>query len=708
MNNDKNTKEGGANAPAEFDGSAAPSVADVSSPRDNPVTAARTFAGVTLASRVLGLVRDIACAALFGATFVWDAFVLAFMVPNVFRRLFGEGSLSAAFLPEFSATREHDGDAAAWRLMRAVTTLLAVVLGVLTLVVIGVCVFVPANAVAHWFGATTTDEVAKLELVRTLLPILFPYVVLVCLAAVYGAALNVHGRFAAPALGPAVLNVFWIGGAVLIGPAVSDDAATQVTVVAMAIIVGGLAQAAIVIVPLLRRGGRVAPVWDPKAPGVRRILKRMGPTILGLGVLQINVLLDNVIAEAFVPGSGAVSALYYGNRLLQFPLALIGIAMGVAVFPMFARLQARGEHAELDRALSDAVRRTVFVAIPASVGLVVLAEPILRVLFLRGAFDGDALDRTTLVLGCYGVGLWASCVLQVVTRGWYALGDTKTPVKVAAWMVVVNVALNVALVHTPLAEAGLALSTAFTAMLNLAILGPGLRRRARKSRNRSRPPVGGAATNVEVIGTSKAGETPAPQAASAPVHTVVAAIARSTVGAAVMGAAVVGLRIVLDPIATESGTLVQAALVVLEVGAGVAIYGIAARLLCAPELSEWLHPRRSATLDKRPHETLAGLHTETAKAIVGACGVPVQLVNGGTDSAALRESWRQFLHGSVQPVANLVQHELRLKLDSHGLSLNFDALFASDLSGRARAFQSMVGGGMEVSKAAALAGLMEE
>jgi putative peptidoglycan lipid II flippase len=196
----------------------------------------------------------------------------------------------------------------------------------------------------------------------------------------------------------------------------------------------------------------------------------MLPMLLGLGILQLNILLDNLIADFFVEGNGAVSSLYFGNRLMQFPLAIIGIALGVAVFPVLARLSAMNDMKELKRTLSDVLGVTLFFAIPATAGIIFLSEDIVTLLFKRGQFDATAVARTTNVVVFYTSGLFAATLLQVITRAFYSLKDTKTPVKIAVISVFLNITLNLILVQTPLKEAGLALATSITSVVNLVFL----------------------------------------------------------------------------------------------------------------------------------------------------------------------------------------------------------------------------------------------
>jgi putative peptidoglycan lipid II flippase len=244
----------------------------------------------------------------------------------------------------------------------------------------------------------------------------------------------------------------------------------------VAVVAGGMLQLAVQIPALRARGVGVRWSLDVRNPAFRRMLALMLPVVIGLAPVQINIAIDRLIAEAFVPGDGANSYLFYGNRLMQFPLALIGIAMGVAVFPGLSRLAASGRRGDLERELGRAYRATLFLALPATVGLAVLARPLISLIFEHGKFGAGSTDATAGVLLCYALGVFATCALQVVTRAFYALKDTRTPMLVTAGTVALNLGLNLALVFV-LGAAGLALATSITAVVNLAILTRLARRR---------------------------------------------------------------------------------------------------------------------------------------------------------------------------------------------------------------------------------------
>jgi len=406
----------------------------------------------TLASRVLGLVREVVTAGLFGTSGGLDMFLLAFTVPNLFRRLFGEGAVGPAFIPEFTRRLSAGGEEAR-RLLRAAFGALAALLGAITVLGWLACaaVLLFARASEEW------------RLFCVLLAVMLPYLPLICLAALEGAALNVKGHFLAPALAPAVLNLCWIAAAALYGERLG------VTALAGGVLVAGLLQYAGQVPLMWRHGLSVRPLWDLAQPGLRRVAGQMLPVVLGGAAFQVNVLLDRLIALLCVPGAGAVSALHYGNRLMQFPLGVMGLALATASFPLYARQAARGDRQGLARSVNLGLRTALFLSLPCMAVMAVLNVPVVRVLFERGRFDAASTARTADVLLAYAAGLWAFCAVHLLARAFYAMQDTRTPVRIALYMVGANLLLNLVLVW-PLREAGLALASSLTAAGNAALL----------------------------------------------------------------------------------------------------------------------------------------------------------------------------------------------------------------------------------------------
>jgi putative peptidoglycan lipid II flippase len=419
----------------------------------------------TLLSRVLGLARDVLTAGIFGTGAAWDMFVLAFTVPNLLRKLFGEGALNSAFIPVLSqeiADSEQDERL----LFRATLTALASLLGVLTLAGWGIC----AATLLLDAQISTFSLGENWRLFFILLAIMIPYMQFICMTALLGAALNTRKHFFAPAVAPALLNICWIATVLICGNRYGVQA------LAWGVLVGGACQFLLQIPFLIKQGWNLRPLWNLAHPGLRRMAALILPVVFGLGVIQLNVALDRLIAEFCVAGAGANSALFYGNRLLQFPLGVLGIALATAVFPSLAQHAADKEHASLVATANMSIRTACFIALPCTAVVMALSIPLVRVMFERGEFTTESTARTAAVLFYYGLGLAAFCVIHVLARTFHALQDTRTPVKIAMSMVGLNLALNLMLVW-PMREAGLALASSISAVGNVALLFIHLRKR---------------------------------------------------------------------------------------------------------------------------------------------------------------------------------------------------------------------------------------
>ncbi len=439
---------------------------------------AKTVSLCTLLSRILGLARDIICASFFGTSLAWDAFVVAFKIPNLFRRLFGEGALSAAFIPVFTEYLETRGKKDAWELVNITGTLLFIILG--GLVVLAEISFSVIPAV---FSLNQ-----KWELVLSLLMVTFPYVLFICMVAFAMAVLNSLKHFLIPALAPVALNICWIMGVILLTPIFGNTLDKKIFGVAIAILFGGMIQLAMQLPVLRSEGITFRPSLYFSHPGLRRIMALMLPIIFGLAAVQINVLMDSFIAIAFAkpPGgpesflvagiaipypleTGAASVLYYGDRLIQFPLGVFGIAMATAVFPFFSTHAARKDWTSFTDTFNQAIRVVLFIGIPASVGLILLRRPLVELFYERNAFTAESTYRTATVILCYSLGVWAYSASHVIVRAFYSMQDTLTPVKVGAAMVGLNLILNLTLIWS-LREGGLALATAISATVQIIIL----------------------------------------------------------------------------------------------------------------------------------------------------------------------------------------------------------------------------------------------
>ncbi len=413
------------------------------------VRSAGIVSACTLLSRILGLARDVLSSYFFGASMLWDAFALAFRIPNLFRRLFGEGALTAAFLPAFVERYDAGRREEAAALLGRVAAGLAVLLGVVVAAGIALTFALP--------GDPKTREMAPL------LRIMLPYLALICVAAILGAALNGTRHYLVPAFAPVLLNVVWIGTLF----AFRGD----IRAVAWAVVVGGLLELAVMIPALAARGVAIRPRLDLGDPAVREVGRRFLPLVFGLAPVQINEVVGSLLAQYCVPGHGAVSAIYYGNQLTQLPLALIGTAVATAVFPLFS--SPREDFADVFR---KSLRLVLFVSVPATAGLLALAAPIVRLLFERGEFRPEDTARTAAVVALYAASLWCFCANQIQVRAFYAKKDTLTPVKVSAAMVLLNLGLGAGLVWS-LQERGIALANSVTGLATFVTLNVLLRRR---------------------------------------------------------------------------------------------------------------------------------------------------------------------------------------------------------------------------------------
>lgn len=427
--------------------------------------------GLTMVSRVLGFARDIIFARFFGAGVGMDAFIVAFKIPNFLRRLFGEGAFSQAFVPvlsEYKTCREHqDVQALA---DRVAGTLLGVLL---MIAVIGV---LAAPVVVAIFAPGFLDDPHKFDLTAQMLRITFPYIVFISLVAFGAGILNSYGRFAIPAFSPVLLNLSLISAAVFLAPHLADP----VKGLAWGVFLGGILQLAIMFPALRRIHLLPRPRWGWRDSGVRKILKLMGPAVLGSSVSQINLLLDTLIASFLVTGS--VSWLYYSDRLMEFPLGVFGIALSTVILPTLSRSHARASAEAFSQTLDWALRWGVVIGIPAAVGLLLLAGPMLSTLFLSKVFGAADVRMARLSLMAFAAGLPGFIFVKILAPGFYSRQDTRTPVRIAVVAMVSNMAMNVAfvvpmlLLHIEGPHAGLALATSLSAYLNAALLYRGLRR----------------------------------------------------------------------------------------------------------------------------------------------------------------------------------------------------------------------------------------
>lgn len=438
---------------------------------DDMLKSARTVSVLTLASRILGLVRDALTAHLLGAGWVNDALSFAWTIPNAFRRLFGEGALGSAFVPVFTRRLERDGAPAARRVANDVISAVGLFLVVLAgLLVLGLS-FVPPESFAALFDLAEARHAA---LVIWLMQVLIPYLAVICVIAQFMGMLNTTGRFAVPAFGPILLNAVWIVS-VLLAAVFSDAQDEQVRWIAWGILFASLLQFAWHLPFLERDGVGFRPRWPRITPELREVGALFVPMLLGMGAGQINVVVDRTVALRMLP-EGGTTHIYYGMRVMQFPLGLVAVALGTAVYPTLLKLVTRREDRAVADTASQAFRTNMLMGLPAALGIVVLAQPIVALLFGRGEFDADAVVQTSSALVGYAVGIPFAGLVILLNRVFYAVGDARTPMRVGLSLVLVNAVLDVALVG-PLGELGLGVATSATSALTAWLLLRGFRSR---------------------------------------------------------------------------------------------------------------------------------------------------------------------------------------------------------------------------------------
>lgn len=421
-----------------------------------------------MTSRVLGVVREQVLAALFGAGNAMDAYNVAFRVPNLVRDLFAEGAMSAAFVPTFTRTLTTDGREAAWRLGNMVLNALLVITGVLVL--LGLLFATPLVTA---FASEYRDVAGKLELTVLLTRIMLPFLTLVALAAAFMGMLNSLHQFFIPALSPAMFNVATIVCAVVLVPLMPALGLPAIAAIAIGTVIGGIAQLALQW-PLLRREGfsyRPLLQWDDA--GLRRVLVLMGPGTIGVAATQVNVFVNTVLATG--EGTGAVSWLNFAFRLMYLPIGLFGVSIATATLPAVSRHASQDDREAVRRTVADGLSLMLMLNVPATVGLAVLATPIVQVIFERGAFTAADTAATAAALQLYAIGLVGYSVVRITSPVFYALGRNRTPVTVSVVTVLVNAGLNLLLVRG-LGYRGLALGTSVAALFNAVLLAVLLRR----------------------------------------------------------------------------------------------------------------------------------------------------------------------------------------------------------------------------------------
>ncbi|WP_222890136.1 murein biosynthesis integral membrane protein MurJ [Enterobacter sp. C2] len=413
---------------------------------------------MTLFSRVLGFARDAIVARVFGAGLATDAFFVAFKLPNLLRRIFAEGAFSQAFVPILAEYKSKQGEDATRVFVAYVSGLLTLVLAIVT---------IAGMLAAPWVIMVTApgfaDTADKFALTTQLLKITFPYILLISLASLVGAILNTWNRFSVPAFAPTLLNVSMIGFALFAAPLFHPP----VLALAWAVTVGGVLQLFYQLPHLKKIGMLVLPRISLRDEGSLRVVKQMGPAILGVSVSQISLIINTIFASFLV--SGSVSWMYYADRLMEFPSGVLGVALGTILLPSLSRSFASGNHDEYCRLMDWGLRLCFLLALPSAVALGILAKPLTVSLFQYGKFTATDALMTQKALVAYSVGLMGLIVVKVLAPGFYSRQDIKTPVKIAIVTLIMTQLMNLAFIG-PLKHAGLALSIGLAACLNASLL----------------------------------------------------------------------------------------------------------------------------------------------------------------------------------------------------------------------------------------------
>ncbi len=413
---------------------------------------------MTLLSRVFGLIRDVVIATLFGARDHTDAFFIAFKIPNYFRRLFAEGGFSQAFVPVLTEVKTRQGEAEVKELVDHVAGTLATVLFLVTLAGI-----IAAPVLIFVFASGFTATEGKFDLAVDMLRITFPYLLLISLTAMAGGILNTFQRFTVPAFTPVLLNFSLIGCALWLAPQLERP----VMALAWGVFIAGIVQLLFQLPFLLKLRLIPRPRLQSGHPGVQKIIRLMVPTLFAGSVAQINIMIDMMIASWLV--SGSISWLYYSDRLMEFPLGVFGVALATVILPNLSEKHANGSSERFSRTLDWALRWVLVVGLPAALGLILLATPMLATIFQHGEFGARDVDMAGRSLIAYAVGLLGLILVKVLSSAFFSRQDTRTPVRIAIIAMVCNVILNILLVF-PLAHAGLALATSLAALTNAGLL----------------------------------------------------------------------------------------------------------------------------------------------------------------------------------------------------------------------------------------------
>ncbi len=422
----------------------------------------------TFISRILGFVKDMILAKFFGATGIADTFFVAFRIPNLLRELFAEGSMSSAFIPVLTEYQTRHGIEESTRLVRITFTFILIFVG---LICIAGTIFAPAVVTVIAPGFLNMPE--KFSLTVSLTRVMFPFLLFISLAAIAMGALNTRRIFFIPSLAPAMLNIVIIIAVLTLAPRMEQP----IIAVAIGVAAGGFIQFAFQLPSFLKSGYSLTPEYDFRHAGLKKMSILIMPATVGMAVAQINIFISTILAS-YLP-EGSITYLYYSMRLIQFPIGIFGVAMGMAVLPTLSEHAVKGEFNKLRDDFSFALRLLFFITIPAMAGLIALREPIVNILFQRGRFDYVATAGTAQALLFYSMGIWSIVGVRIVTAGFYSMQDTSTPVKVAVIALAANVILSVILMK-PLKHSGLALANAIASSINFALLFFFLRRKLKR------------------------------------------------------------------------------------------------------------------------------------------------------------------------------------------------------------------------------------
>jgi len=499
-----------------------------------------------MASRILGLVREQVMAAVFGAGPAMDAWLVAFRIPNMLRDLFAEGAFSSAFVPTFTRTVQENGKREAWLLASLVINGLLIVLGLFAVILLFFSDFF-----VHLLAGGFASDPTKFHLTTTMVKIMSPFLIVVALASVVMGVLNTMDRFFLPALAPAFFNICLIGAGVLLVPVFSELGIAGIYAIAVGAMLGGLSQL-LVQLPLLRREGfRYTVRFSWRHPGIRRIARLLGPAVIGVSAVYINIVVNTYLASLF--GDGPVSWLSYAFRLIYLPIGLFGVAVGIVNLKEVSTFAAQEKWKDLKETVANSMKLISLLAMPSMVGLILLSEPIVRLLYERGRFTPADTSNTSLALIGYSVGLLAYTSVKVYVPTFYALGDTRTPVAISFLSILTNISVNLVLVFLILPRgfefAGLALGTSVAVGVNYSLLALQFRKR---------------------LGSLAA-------------YRVAGAVGKTFLASLVMGCAVFALRLFL--VEFETGTLQQIVTTGSYVVLGIIVYLVCCKLLAVEEVN---------------------------------------------------------------------------------------------------------------------------